>query len=318
MAGSSLLPSSRHVEAFLEAMQAERGASRHTLDAYGRDLADLAEFARRRNLDITAADTTLIRRYLKRLDDAGFAPRTAARRLSAIRQFFHFLHAEGLRGDDPTLAIDSPKTGMTLPKFLSESEVEKLLETARLREGPDGVRLTALLEILYAAGLRVSELVALPFAAVVRDTRVLVIRGKGEKDRMVPLSEPARDALAAYKPVREHFLPKRTTRGRAKAEKWLFPSATAAEGHITRARFAQILKELAVESDIEPRRVSPHVLRHSFASHLLAHGADLRVLQQLLGHADISTTQIYTHVQEERLKALVARSHPLSDRRSGR
>ncbi len=312
------MAASRHIGTFLEAIQAERGAATHTLDAYRRDLTDLEGFVSRRRLSVDSIDTEIIRRYLKQLDDAGYAPRTAARRLSAIRQFFHFLHAEGIRADDPTLAIDSPKLGMTLPKFLSEAEVDMLLAAARNHDRPEGLRLIALMEILYAAGLRVSELIALPYSAVARDVRVLVVRGKGNKDRMIPLTEPARDALDAYKPVREHFFPKQSTLRRKKAEKWLFPSPTAAEGHMTRARFAQILKDLAVEAGIEPRRISPHVLRHSFASHLLAHGADLRTLQQLLGHADISTTQIYTHVLEERLRALVTRSHPLSGAREGR
>jgi integrase/recombinase XerD len=200
-----------------------------------------------------------------------------------------------------------------LPKHLSEEEVERLLETARARPGAEGARLVTLLEVLYATGLRVSELVELPLSALPRDGRTLIVRGKGGKERLVPLNEPARAALDAYHKVRERFLPKRRSRGRG-PDSWLFPSR-GHEGHLTRARFAQLLKELAVEAGIGPKRVSPHVLRHSFASHLLAHGADLRSLQQMLGHADIATTQIYTHVLDARLKAMVETSHPLARRR---
>lgn len=306
-------PESRHVETFLEALVAERGAAANTLDAYRRDLADLGGFLARRRTAIERAEEDQLRRYLRRIADAGFSPRTTARRLSALRQFYRFLFAEGLRGDDPTAKLDAPRLGLSLPKFLSEADVERLLDAARARSGPDGMRLAALLETLYATGLRVSELVGLPLSALPRgDVHALIVRGKGGKERMVPLNDVARQALDAYLAVREAFLPKRSHKGTSRAAAWLFPSATAAAGHLTRARFAQLLKDLAIETGIDPRRVSPHVLRHSFASHLLAHGADLRSLQQMLGHADIATTQIYTHIQDEHLKSLVERGHPLA------
>jgi integrase/recombinase XerD len=233
------------------------------------------------------------------------APRTAARRLSALRQFHRFLNGEGVRPDDPTAALDSPRQGRPLPKYLSEAEVDALLVASRARPGPDGVRLVALLELLYATGLRVSELVGLPLAAIARDRRLLSVRGKGNKERLVPLSEPAREALAAWLPLRQAAL------GPGSMSRWLFPSRSR-QGHLTRHRFGQLLKELAIAAGLDPAKVSPHVLRHAFATHLLAHGADLRSVQRLLGHADISTTQIYTHVLEDRLRALVHEHHPLA------
>ena len=289
-------------------LSVERGAAQNTIDSYGRDLADFQAFSVARKRQPENADSDLIRKYLKKLSGTGMAPSTSARRLSTLRQFFRFLHAEGVRDDDPSSAIDSPRSGRPLPKYLSEDEVERLLMAAEMRHGSEGLRLVALLEILYATGLRVSELVGLPLSAVSRDGRILIVRGKGGKERMVPLSEPASDAIDAYKDVRESFLPK----GRkAASERWLFPSR-AKQGYLTRARFGQLIKELAIEAGLEPGRVSPHVLRHSFASHLLAHGADLRSLQQMLGHSDIATTQIYTHVLEERLRQLLDDAHPLA------
>ncbi len=301
--------SSRHVESFLEMLTVERGAAANTIESYSRDLADFAAYTLARKRPPEKADSAMIKGYLKKLSGAGMAPSTSARRLSALRQFFKFLHGEGVRDDDPSSIIDSPRQGRSLPKYLSEDEVEALLDKAAEKEGAEGIRLVAMLELLYATGLRVSELVGLPLAALSRDGRLLIVRGKGDKERMVPLSEPARDAVETYKQkAREGFLPK----GRkALGERWLFPSRSK-QGHLTRARFAQLMKELAVEVGIDQRRVSPHVLRHSFASHLLAHGADLRSLQQMLGHADIATTQIYTHVLEERLRRLVDQAHPLA------
>ena len=296
------------VERFIELMVAERNAAANTIEAYRRDLADLAGFLARRGRGLATADSNDLRAYLARLNDAGMAERTAARRLSALRQFYRFLAADGLRADDPTLSLDSPRRGRTLPKLLAEDEVERLIEAARAREPAERARLVAMLELLYGAGLRVSELVGLPVAAVLRDVRVLVVRGKGGKERMVPLGEPARDAVAAWLPHRDAALKRRRT-----TSPWLFPSH-AGDGHLTRQRFAQLLKELAVGAGIDPRRVSPHVLRHAFATHLLDHGADLRSVQELLGHADISTTQIYTHVAGERLKVLVRDHHPLARR----
>jgi integrase/recombinase XerD len=251
----------------------------------------------------------MIRQYLKSLSEAGMSAGTSARRLSTLRQFFRFLHGERVRDDDPTAALDSPRQGRRIPKFLSEREVEDLLAAARSRPGREGLRLMALLEILYATGLRVSELVGMPMSALSRDGLMLVVRGKGDKERMVPLSEPAQDALENYLVVRESFIPKKGATPAMRNR--LFPSRSK-QGHLTRARLSQMLKELAMEAGLPPNRVSPHVLRHSFASHLLANGADLRSLQQMLGHADIATTQIYTHVLDERLKSLVDQAHPLS------
>ena len=284
-------------------MSAERGASRHTLDAYLRDLEGLADVL---GGDITHATPEQLRVYLDGILTQGLAPRTAARRLSCLRQFFQFLFAEGVRPDDPTSALDSPRQGGRLPKYLGEDEVDLLLHVARKETTPQALRLTAVLELLYATGLRISELVSLPLAAVSRERPVLIVRGKGNKERMVPVGAPARAAIAAYLDVRPKFIP-----ASAKASRWLFPSR-AAHGHVTRDTVAKALKGLAVDAGIAPSRVSPHVLRHSFASHLLAHGADLRSLQQMLGHADISTTQIYTHVLDERLRRLVETNHPLA------
>ena len=308
-------PGSHHVESFLEMLAAERGAAANTLQAYQRDLNDFGKFLGARGKAIDRARVEDLRAYLGHIEEAGMAPRTAARRLSALRQFHRFLFAEGLRADDPTAAIDSPRRGRSLPKVLNEAEVERLLSAARARPGPEGARLTALLELLYATGMRVSELVGLPLSAVARDPRVLIVRGKGGKERMVPLSEPAREAVKRYRavraPGRRRGAEARVGAREARARKWLFPS-WGATGHLSRQRVAQMLKELAAEAGIDPAKVSPHVLRHAFASHLVDHGADLRSVQKMLGHADISTTQIYTHVLGERLKALVRDHHPLA------
>lgn len=296
---------SRHVEAFLEMMAAERGAAVNTLDAYRRDMDEFASFLAGRGLAPEQADEASVRAFLGAMRRAGLAPRTAARRLSALRQFHRFLFGEGVRQDDPTSVIGSPRLGSPLPKYLSEDEVDALLGAARARPGPAGLRMVALLELLYATGMRVSELVSLPLAAVARDRPVLVVKGKGGKERMVPVGEPARLALMEWRAAREGCLPG------GKPSRWLFPS-TGRLGHLTRDGFAKALNELAGDAKLDPARVSPHVLRHSFASHLLAHGADLRSVQQMLGHADIATTQIYTHVLEERLKSLVRTHHPLA------
>ena len=298
-------PFSRHLEMFLEMMAAERGASPHTLDAYRRDLADFAAFAGRRGRAIEAADAKNIRDYLAGLRGRGRQAATQARRLSVLRQFFAFLFAEGVRDDDPAQAIDAPKLGQPLPKYLGEAEVEALIAAARRIDGAEGLRVTALIEVLYATGLRVSELAGLPLSAISRDGQMLMVRGKGGKERMVPLGDPARSAIGSYLEVRGGFIPA------GKISAFLFPSS-AKSGYLTRVSVARKLKELAAMAGIDPGRVSPHVLRHSFASHLLAHGVDLRSLQQMLGHADISTTQIYTHVLEQRLKNLVEQSHPLA------
>ena len=306
-----------HVDAFLDMLLAERGAALNTRQAYRRDLADLADWLAKRGLALHEAGTDDLRGYLEHQqkggqpggDGKGVAPRTAARRLSAMRQFYRFLVSEGRRADDPASALDSPRQGRSLPKILSESSVDALIRAAQARGEAEGVRLAALMEILYATGLRVSELVGLPLSAILRDGRGLIVRGKGGKERMVPLSEPASAAIAAYLPLRAHFL----VPGREAVQMpFLFPSRSASGGHLTRQRFAQILKELAVEAGIDPGKVSPHVLRHAFATHLLDHGADLRSVQKMLGHADIGTTQIYTHVVSERLKRVVNDHHPLA------
>lgn len=295
------------IEAFLEMLVAERGAAANTVEAYARDLADFADHVGPRS--IAAADSDDIRRYLATLSDAGMTSKTAARRLSALRQFYRFLCGENFRPDDPTTTIDMPRLGRSLPKYLSEAEVDKILDVARTRDGAEALRLQLLVEMLYATGLRVSELVGLPLSAVARDPRLILVRGKGGKERMVPMSEPARDALSSYLQVRDDFV-------KGDTSPFLFPSRARA-GHLTRERFAQMLKQLAADAGVDPRKVSPHVLRHAFATHLLNRGADLRSVQKMLGHADISTTQIYTHVLEARLKALVETHHPLAKRKPG-
>jgi integrase/recombinase XerD len=311
---SASLPASHsalsvQVEAYLDKLAAE-GAAQNTIDSYRRDLRQFSAFTAARRRAPEDATQALIRQYLKSLSEAGMAPGTSARRLSVLRQFFRFLFGEKVRDDDPTAALDSPRQGKRIPKYLSESEVDGLLSAAREWPGPEGLRLVALMEILYATGLRVSELVGLPLSALSRDGQVLVVRGKGGKERMVPLSEPAGDAIEEYLNVREKYIPKK--RAPSSARNWLFPSRSS-DGHLTRARMAQLLKDVARKAGVPANRVSPHVLRHSFASHLLANGADLRSLQQMLGHADIATTQIYTHVLDDRLKALVQNAHPLAD-----
>ncbi|HLW26670.1 MAG TPA: site-specific tyrosine recombinase XerD [Kiloniellales bacterium] len=293
------------IDAFLEMLVAERGAARNTVDAYRRDLRDASAFLDTRDVKLGGAEPDDLRAYMAHLSETGLSPRTAARRLSALRQFFKFMQEEGWREEDPTSQLESPQQGRRLPKVLTEQEVNRLLDAAKRKGGPEGVRLVALLEVLYATGLRVSELVGLPFSAVARDTDTLLVRGKGGRERMIPLGAPAREALDAYRKVRQQFLK------REEDDRWLFPSRSAG-GHLTRHRLAQLLKELAGDAGIDPGKVSPHVLRHAFASHLLAHGADLRAVQQMLGHADIATTQIYTHVVDERLKALVRDRHPLA------
>ncbi len=311
VADPAAVPVNLRIEAFLEMIAAERGGAANTVAAYGRDLEDFAHFAASKGRTADDANSALIRDYLARLSRAGFSPRTAARRLSALRQFFAFLAAEKWRADDPAAKIDSPRRGRPLPKVLSETEVTALLNAARVRPGAQGARLVALLELLYATGLRVSELVGLPMGAVARDGSHVVVRGKGGKERVVPLGAAAREALHDYAPHRARFIP-----AGAKTSPFLFASR-GATGHLTRAQFARALKHLAIEAGLDPTRVSPHVLRHAFASHLLAHGADLRSVQQMLGHSDIATTQIYTHVLDDRLRTLVGERHPLAVARRG-
>jgi integrase/recombinase XerD len=295
-------------EAFLEMLKAERGASVNTELAYAADLRHLFTFIARRKQSALTTDTAALRAYLKSLDYVGMTPRTVARRLSVMRQFFRFLLAERMREDDPASTLDSPKLGKPLPKVLSREEADRLIEAGRGKGGEDGGRLVTLLEILYGTGLRVSELVTLPLSSVERDPSALVVRGKGGKERLVPLSDPARLAIASWLRMRQGVL------GEGETSRYLFPSR-GRTGHLTRQRFAQLLKEAALAAGIDPARVSPHVLRHAFASHLLEGGADLRSVQLMLGHADIATTQIYTHVLDEKLRKLVQEKHPLSRRR---
>lgn len=299
------MASERHKEAFLEMMAVERAAAINTLDAYRRDLDDLDNYLTKRGGSPLSARPADLAGYMRALADAGMATRTQARRLSCLRQFYGFVFAEGWRADDPTSRLDAPRLGRPLPKYLSEKQVGDLLDAARVLESPQGEMMSALLELLYATGLRVSELVGLPYSAVARDPALLVVRGKGDKERMVPLSDPARAALRVWLPLRQDLL------GKKKTSRWLFPG-TGKTGHLTRAGFARALLRVGMKAGIDPRRLSPHVLRHAFATHLLAHGADLRVVQELLGHADIATTEIYTHVLEEPKVRLVNQHHPLA------
>lgn len=289
----------RYAEAFLEMLAAERGAARNTIAAYQADLDDLTVFLGAQGQQLSAADASALRAYLAHLSDMGLSARTAARRLSAIRQFHRFLVGEGVRADDPTELLDSPRLPTSLPKALREAEVETLIGAASSLPGRKGPLAAALVELLYCSGLRASELITLPLTAMRADSPLITVRGKGGKERLVPISQRARDlALASRDPK----MPSR----------WLFPSRAAA-GYMPRQSLGLILKEVALAAGIAPERVSPHVLRHSFASHLLGRGADLRSLQILLGHADIATTQIYTRVLEERLRQVVEAHHPLAD-----
>lgn len=299
----------RRINQFLEMLGAERGAAENTLAAYARDLSHLSENTTGRLQDITRDQ---VRIYLAILQKAGLSARTQARKLSTIRQFYKFLYAEGIRNDNPVTGIDSPRAGRPLPRLLSEQQVSRLLEVAQGQaQGQAGekpnlktLRSHALIEILYATGLRVTELVSLPLISVQSGEPYIYVRGKGDKERLVPLNRRAIRAIEAYISVM-------TSQNSGQQGKWLFPSR-GAKGHLTRHRFAQILKQLAGEAGISPKSISPHVVRHAFATHLLAHGADLRAVQKMLGHSDITTTQIYTHVLEERLKLLVQQKHPLS------
>jgi integrase/recombinase XerD len=304
-----------HLRQFLEMLAAERRATDNTLQAYRRDLEDFSAFLRKSDRAFADAVPADVVAYMRGLDDAGLAPASRARRLSAVRQLYKFLLSEGIIAEDPTYGYAGPKKGRSLPKTLSVADVDLLIEAARARiEGANGrekvraLRLYALLEMLYATGMRVSELVTLPRSVLAGDGRVLTIKGKGGRERLVPLNRAAREALTRYLEVGYEDGVARMLR-----TKFLFASR-GAEGHLTRQRLAQELKELAEDAGLDPQRVSPHVLRHAFASHLLDRGADLRSVQQLLGHADISTTQIYTHVLEERLKQVVFEHHPLARR----
>ncbi len=303
--------SAAHIEAFLEMLSAERGAAENTLQSYRRDLDDLYDFLIAQKTSPLAAQNTHLSAYLGNLSKRGFAASSQARRLSAMRQFYKFLYAEGLRGDDPSTILDAPKKARALPKNMSEEDVTRLLERATLEAAEPGnghlsrLRMLALLELLYATGMRVSELVSLPLKVLEQDGRFLMIRGKGNKERLVPLSRSAIAAMKAYGEAR------RAAETEGEESPWLFPSYGSA-GYLPRQVFARDLKGVAARAGLKTASISPHVMRHAFASHLLANGADLRVVQELLGHSDISTTQIYTHVLEERLRQLVETHHPLA------
>lgn len=285
----------------------ERGLGQNTVQAYDRDLKDVSETLV--TISLSSATETDLLRYFESLLSRDVSAGTTARRLSALRQYYGFLVQEGIRSDDPTTALESPARGRPLPKILSESDVNILLDSIAADQTPDGVRLTAVVELLYASGMRISEVVTLPLGAIRADQPWLVVQGKGQKERLVPLTPKAQRAVMAYLNKRAYFLPKGASAARAAA--FLFPSAGRV-GHISRQVIARKLKEAAAAAGLAPEAVSPHVLRHAFASHMLAHGADLRSVQKLLGHADITTTEIYTHVLDERLASLVQDHHPLA------
>jgi integrase/recombinase XerD len=308
-----------HVTGFLEALASERGASANTIEAYRRDLVDYEAYLTAKGLDALKADAPSVRGFLAARGAQSLSAASLARRLSAIRQFHKFLYAEGWRSDDPTLAIEGPRRSRPLPKLLSIAEVERLITAARegldvaerpLRERLEAARIACLIELIYASGLRVSEVLSLKKSVATAKAPLIAVTGKGDKERLAPLSSPARAAMTAFRSILDQAAP-----GLA-AGPWLFPAASAS-GHMTRQAFARDLKRVAAAAGIQPQRVSPHVLRHAFASHLLQNGADLRVVQDLLGHADISTAQIYTHVLDERAKAMVRDLHPLNDEGEG-
>jgi integrase/recombinase XerD len=308
------------INLFLDMLAAEQGAGENTLQAYRRDLTDLSDYLGRAGQSFAGVGTDTLRDYLGDLDTRGFKSSSIARRLSAMRHLFRFLLNERTRSEDPAAILSGPKRGRGLPKVLSIADVDRMLTRAKdLTQTPDAspsqrlraMRLYCLLEVLYATGLRVSELVALPRSAARNNAGMIVVRGKGSKERLVPLNDASRAAMSEYLAAMEAQTRAKTNN--AASSKWLFPSF-GESGHLTRQHFARDLKELAAASGIAPRLVSPHVLRHAFASHLLHNGADLRIVQTLLGHTDISTTQIYTHVVEERLKSLVRDLHPLAEK----
>ncbi len=294
------------IEAFLEMMSAERACAPNTLVAYGRDLADAHASTLARGRPLEQAELADVEAYFAELSARGLSAATAARRRASVRQFYRFALEEGWRRDDPSRRVDAPKQPRALPKLLSRQEVERLIAAAEALGAVEGARLACMVEVLYAAGLRISELTSLPLQSVARDPAFLMVRGKGGKERLAPLNGAARAAVKAWLAHRPSVLPRRD-----KANPWLFPS-TGRSGRMTPRRVAQLLDEAAARAGVDPARVSPHVLRHAFATHLLEGGADLRVVQTLLGHADIATTQIYTHVTGERLRRTVEAAHPLA------
>lgn len=299
------------IDSFLDMLLAERNAAANTRIAYKRDLTDAAAFLAKKKVDLVDASEDDLRTYLQSMGKN--AARTQARKLSALRQFYRFLCSEHHRKDDPSRAIDAPKLGRSLPKYLSEAEVGKLLAVVNRMKGADGARLKALLELLYASGLRVTELVGLPLSAVQHERGFVQVKGKGGKERVVPLGEPAIKAFKAWLPHRKSAL------GDKRKSVYLFPSAMRGKDtFLSRQRFFQLLKEVAIAAKLDPKRLSPHVLRHAFATHLIEHGADLRSVQTMLGHADIATTQIYTHVASDRLSKTVTDHHPMSGTKTKR
>ena len=299
---------SLYIDQFIEMLASERGSALNTLESYRRDLTYCASFLKERSTSIEQAKPEALRDYMNFLYDRGMVSSTISRHISALKQFFQFLIAEEICKEDPTSLLSRPKKHKPLPKILTEEEIILLLEAAAADASAEGDRLEALLEILYASGLRVSELISLEHDAVLQAEETLIVKGKGDKERMVPLSSYAIKALEKYLKVRREFVPHQG------ASRWLFPSY-GKSGHLTRQRFGQLLKGLAVQAGLDPDRISPHVIRHAFATHLLNGGADLVSVQNMLGHADISTTQIYTHVMHQKLQQVIQECHPLSQKK---
>jgi integrase/recombinase XerD len=300
-----------YLEAFLEMLAAERNASKHTLAAYRRDLAHASAFFERRKKPLNEAESAGAGDYLASL--ATLAATSKARRLSALRQYFRFLVSEGIREDDPTHVLESPKLPKNLPSVLTQAEMQRLFEAVG-GDKPEDYRLRALLELAYGSGLRVSELVGLPFSSFDAKRVAMLVRGKGDKERLVPLSGASRKAIEEYVEVRQEFIPGKDPKRKSA---FLFPSR-GKEGHLTRIRFWQILRDVANKAGLPATKIHPHSLRHAFATHLLQGGADLRALQQMLGHADIATTQIYTHLAKEHLKTTVETHHPMAKKRANK